>query len=212
MARAFRRRRARPDTRAWPRRAPGGGAGHQDGPRGGALGRVRASGEAITRGLASPSTRSTPRAACSAAASSSSSNATTSATRRRARLPRASSSPGEGRGPLRRDRHAGVLAIVPLVNKEKMPFIGVWAAGTGITRNGANPNYVFRVSAVDEGRRQAPPIRAEEIQREEAGLMLINNPWGESNEKGLIAAARRSASRSPASRNSRTTTSTWSRS
>ena len=42
------------------------------------------------------------------------------------------------------------LAIVPLVNKEKRIFMGVWAAGTGITRNGANPNYVFRVSAVDD--------------------------------------------------------------
>ena len=41
------------------------------------------------------------------------------------------------------------LAIVPLANAEKKPFIGVWAAATGITRNGANPNYVFRVSAVD---------------------------------------------------------------
>ena len=27
--------------------------------------------------------------------------------------------------------------------------MGVWAAATPITRNGANPNYVFRVSAVD---------------------------------------------------------------
>src|SRR5579875_1909074 len=41
------------------------------------------------------------------------------------------------------------LALVPIANKEKTPFIGVWAAGTGITRNGANPNFVFRVSAVD---------------------------------------------------------------
>ena len=41
------------------------------------------------------------------------------------------------------------LAIVPVVNKEKMPYMAVWAAGTGITRNGADPNYVFRVSAVD---------------------------------------------------------------
>ena len=28
--------------------------------------------------------------------------------------------------------------------------MGPWAAGTAITKNGANPNYVFRVSAVDE--------------------------------------------------------------
>ena len=42
------------------------------------------------------------------------------------------------------------LAIVPIVNEEKVPFMGPWAAGTPITRNGANPNFVFRVSAVDE--------------------------------------------------------------
>ena len=41
------------------------------------------------------------------------------------------------------------LAIVPLANKSKVPFMGVWAAATPITRNGADPNYVFRVSAVD---------------------------------------------------------------
>ena len=28
--------------------------------------------------------------------------------------------------------------------------MGPWAAGTPITKNGANPNFVFRVSAVDE--------------------------------------------------------------
>jgi ABC-type branched-subunit amino acid transport system substrate-binding protein len=39
------------------------------------------------------------------------------------------------------------LAIVPIVNQEKIPFMGPWAAGTPITKNGANPNYVFRVSA-----------------------------------------------------------------
>src|SRR6202007_1343893 len=41
------------------------------------------------------------------------------------------------------------LAIVPLANAAKVPFMGVWAAATNITRNGASPNYVFRVSAVD---------------------------------------------------------------
>src|SRR5947207_11684769 len=40
------------------------------------------------------------------------------------------------------------LAMVPLLNKEKVPHMAVWAAGTGITRNGANPNYIFRASAV----------------------------------------------------------------
>ena len=81
------------------------------------------------------------------------------------------------------------LAIVPLANKEKVPFMGVWAAATPITRNNADPNYVFRVSAVDA----LVDIRLlDHVNRKfgakKAGLMLINNPWGESNEKGLVAA------------------------
>ncbi len=82
------------------------------------------------------------------------------------------------------------LAIVPLANAEKKPFIGVWAAGTGITRNGANPNYVFRVSAVDvivdKGLIQ---YAARTYGSKKPGLMLINNPWGESNNDGLTKAA-----------------------
>src|ERR1700676_4779029 len=42
------------------------------------------------------------------------------------------------------------MAIVPFANQSKVPFIGVWAAGTAITQNGAAENYVFRVSAVDD--------------------------------------------------------------
>ena len=82
------------------------------------------------------------------------------------------------------------LAIIPVVNKEKVPFMGVWAAATNITKNGANPNYVFRVSAQDD------LVDVKLIKYAMAtygvkkpGLVLINNPWGESNEKGLKAAA-----------------------
>ena len=81
------------------------------------------------------------------------------------------------------------VAIVPLANKEKVPFIGVWAAGTPITRNGANPNYVFRVSAVDAlVDVKLLQYAHQKFKATKAGLMLINNPWGESNEKGLKAA------------------------
>lgn len=81
------------------------------------------------------------------------------------------------------------LATVPQINKEKVPYMAVWAAGTGITRNGANPNYAFRVSAVD----LLVDIKlldyaVKKFSASKAGLMLINNPWGESNEKGLAAA------------------------
>jgi len=81
------------------------------------------------------------------------------------------------------------LAIVPLANKEKVPFMGIWAAGTGITRNGANPNYSFRVSAVDALVDERLLTHAQKLGAKKAGLILINNPWGESNEKGLKAAA-----------------------
>jgi branched-chain amino acid transport system substrate-binding protein len=83
------------------------------------------------------------------------------------------------------------LAIVPLVNKEKRIFMGVWAAGTGITRNGANPNYVFRVSAVDDlVDVKLLKYAHDKLGAKRAGLMLINNPWGQSNEKGLVAASK----------------------
>ncbi|WP_084305826.1 ABC transporter substrate-binding protein [Bradyrhizobium sp. ARR65] len=78
------------------------------------------------------------------------------------------------------------LAIVPFANQAKVPFISVWAAGTGITRNGAAENYVFRVSAVDQlvdGAMLDYAIK--KYKTAKPGLMLINNPWGESNEKGL---------------------------
>ncbi len=81
------------------------------------------------------------------------------------------------------------LAVVPLVNKEKVPFMAVWAAGTGITRNGATPNYVFRVSAVDVlVDVKLLQYASQKFGSKKAGLMLINNPWGESNEKGLVEA------------------------
>ncbi len=82
------------------------------------------------------------------------------------------------------------LAIIPVVNKEKVPFVGVWAAATNITKNGANPNYVFRVSARDD----LVDVKLVKYAMatygvKKPGLVLINNPWGESNEKGLKAAA-----------------------
>jgi branched-chain amino acid transport system substrate-binding protein len=81
------------------------------------------------------------------------------------------------------------LASVPVVNKEKVPYFAVWAAGTGITRNGADPNYVFRVSAVDVlVDVKLLDYAAKKFAVKKPGLMLINNPWGESNEKGLVAA------------------------
>jgi branched-chain amino acid transport system substrate-binding protein len=81
------------------------------------------------------------------------------------------------------------IAIVPFVNGAKVPFMGVWAAGTPITRNGAAENYVFRVSAVDEIVDIAlVDYAVKKYGAKKPGMILINNPWGESNEKGLKAA------------------------
>jgi len=82
------------------------------------------------------------------------------------------------------------LAMVPVLNKEKCVYMGVWAAGTGITRNGANPNYAFRVSAVDAlVDVKLLKFAHQKFGAKKAGLMLINNPWGQGNEKGLVAAS-----------------------
>jgi branched-chain amino acid transport system substrate-binding protein len=81
------------------------------------------------------------------------------------------------------------LAIVPIVNENKMPFMGPWAAGTPITKNGAKENYVFRVSAVDEiVNRAMLQYSQKTFNAKSCGMILVNNPWGESNEKGLTAA------------------------
>ena len=81
------------------------------------------------------------------------------------------------------------LAIIQISNEQKVPFMGPWAAGTQITRNGANPNFVFRVSAVDEIVDRAMLQYAQtKYTTKSPGVIVVNNPWGESNQNGLLAA------------------------
>ena len=83
------------------------------------------------------------------------------------------------------------MAMVPVLNKEKRIYMGIWAAGTAITRNGANPNYAFRVSAVDAlVDVKLLKFAHQKFGAKKAGLILINNPWGQGNEKGLQAASK----------------------
>src|SRR5271156_2854251 len=85
----------------------------------------------------------------------------------------------------------GALAVAPLMNSAKVPFMGVWAAATNITRNNANPNFVFRVSAVDVlVDRALMKYATTKFGAKKPGLMLVNNGWGESNLAGLTAAAK----------------------
>lgn len=78
------------------------------------------------------------------------------------------------------------LAMGPVFSELKVPYMGVWAAATGITRNGKTPNYMFRVSAVDDLVDKALVGFAKAtFKAKKPGAILINNPWGSSNEKGL---------------------------
>lgn len=78
------------------------------------------------------------------------------------------------------------LAQVAVWHELKTPYMGAWAAGTNITRNGHNPNYVFRVSANDDDADKFLTRYATEVLRKgKPGLLLENTSWGQSNETGL---------------------------
>ena len=78
------------------------------------------------------------------------------------------------------------LAQVAVWNELKTPYMGAWAAGTNITRNGATPNYVFRVSANDDyADKFISRYATDTLQKTKPGLMLENTAWGQSNEVGL---------------------------
>ncbi len=81
-------------------------------------------------------------------------------------------------------------SLVGVMTELKTPYMGVWAAGTNITNNGKTPNYMFRVSAVDD-RVDIGLLKyaAGAFGAKKPGAMLVNNPWGESNLKGLQAAS-----------------------
>jgi branched-chain amino acid transport system substrate-binding protein len=78
------------------------------------------------------------------------------------------------------------LAQVPIWHELKAPYMGVWAAGTEIARNGQTPNYVFRVSANDDyADKFLVRYATEVLKKSKPGLLLENTAWGQSNEVGL---------------------------
>lgn len=78
------------------------------------------------------------------------------------------------------------LAMLPVFHELQVPYMGVWAAATGITRNEYDPNYAFRVSANDNIVDSFLMRHAkQEVGASKVGLLLINNPWGESNQQGF---------------------------
>src|SRR5712691_9330072 len=78
------------------------------------------------------------------------------------------------------------LAQVAVWHELKTPYMGAWAAGTNITRNGQTPNYVFRVSANDDYvDRFLSRYAMDVLKKGKPGFLLENTPWGQSNETGL---------------------------
>ena len=78
------------------------------------------------------------------------------------------------------------LAMLPVFHELEVPYMGVWAAATGITRNEFDPNFAFRVSANDNiVDSYLMRYAKQELGVTKVGLVLINNPWGESNQAGF---------------------------
>jgi branched-chain amino acid transport system substrate-binding protein len=78
------------------------------------------------------------------------------------------------------------LAQVPVWHELATPYMGAWAAGTEITRNGRAPNFVFRVSANDDyADKFLVRHAADALKKAKPGLLLENTAWGQSNETGL---------------------------
>jgi branched-chain amino acid transport system substrate-binding protein len=78
------------------------------------------------------------------------------------------------------------LAMLPIFHELKVPYVGTWAAATSITRNGRNPNFMFRVSANDDAVDHFLAKHVvEQLGKKRPGLILENTPWGASNQEGL---------------------------
>jgi branched-chain amino acid transport system substrate-binding protein len=96
---------------------------------------------------------------------------------------------GENRRLVRRHRLAGGAGDLAGRQQGEAALHGRWAAGTGIPRNGTDPNFVFRVSAVDVlVDVKLLDYASKKFGAKKPGLVLVNNPWGASNEKGLVDA------------------------
>ena len=74
------------------------------------------------------------------------------------------------------------------IHQEKMIYLGSWAAGTPVVKNGYQPNYVFRVSIRDEYAGAFLVGEALKKGYRKIALALEKTGWGRSNEKAMKAA------------------------
>jgi branched-chain amino acid transport system substrate-binding protein len=86
-----------------------------------------------------------------------------------------------------------VLEYVGLAHELRMIILDPWAAADAITKNGMNPNYVFRLSLRDSLAMPTMLRYALEKGARRVGLLLPNSSWGRSN----LAAAERYFTEAP---------------
>ena len=80
------------------------------------------------------------------------------------------------------------LAELPVIHRYGIIYLGPWAAGTPVVKNGYAPNYVFRVSVRDEYAGPFLVQRAVESGYGKPGLLLEQTGWGRSNSKAMTDA------------------------
>ena len=74
------------------------------------------------------------------------------------------------------------------IHQQQIIYLGPWAAGTPVVKNGYSPNYVFRISIRDEYAGAFLVAEALKKGYRKIALALEKTGWGRSNEKAMKSA------------------------
>jgi branched-chain amino acid transport system substrate-binding protein len=87
--------------------------------------------------------------------------------------------------------HSGVaLAVVEPVHEAGIPYVAVISAGTKITENGRNPNFMFRVSMFDRWQALALIRKSKQFSKAaKVGVLYEDTGWGQGAVPDLKTAA-----------------------
>lgn len=80
------------------------------------------------------------------------------------------------------------LEELDAIHENEVVYLGPWAAGTPLTSNGRDPNFVFRVSVRDEYAGEFLVSAALDRGAQKIGLLLERTGWGRSNHIAMSKA------------------------
>jgi len=83
------------------------------------------------------------------------------------------------------------LELEPVANRLGLLLLDPWAAADNIANNGAQQNYVFRLSLTDSWAMEAMLRYAMKRDLKHVAVMLPNTAWGRSNQAALVRFASR---------------------